>query len=162
MNANVCCYVMSCLVRCTLSALLAFGPNDPCFASCVSATNSILLVNTLRSLRDLHRRLPLRILNHITHECTTQQNRRLVQIVVLVAQRSHTTGLEDQTRVVRNVLADPKARRKCPCATTSTSKGSSTLPLGLPIAWAWNLRRMSAMTESQRAVISAGDLEGGC
>ena len=59
------------------------------------------------SLRHLHRRLPLRILNNIAHESSTQQYRRLVQVVVLVAQRSHAASLEDQTWVVRNVLTDP-------------------------------------------------------
>jgi hypothetical protein len=38
--------------------------------------------------------------------------------VVLVAQRSHTTSFEDQTRVVRDVLADPAA-----------GKGSQEVPV---------------------------------
>lgn len=35
-----------------------------------------------------------------------------MQRVMLVAQRAHTTGLEDQTRVGRNVRADPAARQR--------------------------------------------------
>ena len=105
------CAVMSCQISfALLYNVLYSGPTDPYLAWCLVATISFLLVNARHSLRDLHRRLPLRILNNVTHERSTQQNRRLVQIVVLVAQRSHTTGFKNQTRVVRNVLANPTSR----------------------------------------------------
>lgn len=47
------------------------------------------------------------LLNHITHKRATQQNRWLLQTVMLVAQRAHTSRLQDQAGVVRDVLADP-------------------------------------------------------
>jgi hypothetical protein len=57
----------------------------------------------------LNLRLTLRIFHNITHERTAQQDRWLVQVVVFVAQRSYAAGFEDQTRVVRDVLANPAA-----------------------------------------------------
>jgi hypothetical protein len=60
--------------------------------------------------------LPLRVfdslLNNITHERATQQDRRLVQIMMLIAQRSHSSSFQDQTRVIRDVLANPAARER--------------------------------------------------
>jgi len=68
-------------------------------------------------MRDGNRKstlLPSRIfhsfLNNITHERSTQQNSRLVQVMMLIAQRPHASGLEDQTRVIGDVLANPAAR----------------------------------------------------
>lgn len=58
---------------------------------------------------NLNRRLPLRVLHHVTHERASQQNRRLIQTVMLVAKRAHSAGLKDQTRVVCDVLVDPAA-----------------------------------------------------
>jgi hypothetical protein len=49
------------------------------------------------------------LLNNITHKRSAQQNRRLVQIVMLITQRPHSSSFEDQTRVVRDILANPAA-----------------------------------------------------
>jgi hypothetical protein len=60
--------------------------------------------------------LPLRILhsllNNITHKRSAQQNRRLIQIVMLITQRPHSSSFEDQARVVRDILANPAARER--------------------------------------------------
>ena len=60
--------------------------------------------------------LPLRILhsllNNITHKRSAQQNRRLVQVVMLITQRPHSSSFEDQARVVRDILANPAARER--------------------------------------------------
>lgn len=60
--------------------------------------------STLLPLRVLHS-----LLDNITHERSAQQNRWLVQIVMLIAQRPYASGFQDQTRIIRNVLVDPPA-----------------------------------------------------
>lgn len=54
--------------------------------------------------------LLLHLLNHIAHESASKQYRRLIELVVLVTQCTYTAGLQDQTRVIRNVLVYPPAR----------------------------------------------------
>lgn len=53
------------------------------------------------------RRIPHSLLNNVTHERPSQQNRRLVQTMMLIAQRPHPASFQDQTRVIRDVLPDP-------------------------------------------------------
>ena len=62
---------------------------------------------------NLHRRLSLCILHNITHKRASQQNRRFIQIVMLVAQCSHSTSFKDQRRVVCDIRADPAT---CECS----------------------------------------------
>lgn len=49
----------------------------------------------------------LDLLNHIAHKRASKQDRRLVQIMVLVAQRAYPARFEDQTRVIRDVPPYP-------------------------------------------------------
>lgn len=76
------------------------NPIESCVCSAISLSPSDPPSN-------LHRRLPLRIFHHITHERASQQDCRLLQTVMLVAQRSHSASFKNQARIVRNVLANP-------------------------------------------------------
>jgi hypothetical protein len=72
---------------------------DSCCASWTSSSDFDILIIVSRwqyipcnLFRSLDGSLALRIFHNITHERTTQQDRRLVQVVVFVAQCSHTAG----------------------------------------------------------------------
>ncbi|PIB01522.1 hypothetical protein CB0940_02056 [Cercospora beticola] len=51
----------------------------------------------------------LRILHNITHKRPTQQNRRLLQTLMLITQSPHTSSLQNQTRILRNIPPNPSS-----------------------------------------------------
>jgi hypothetical protein len=52
------------------------------------------------------------LLHNINHKCTTQQNRRLINAVVLITQRPNTASLQNQTRIIHKPLPNPPRRER--------------------------------------------------
>lgn len=62
----------------------------------------------------LSRSLPLLLLllHDIDDEGTTEQNGRLINTMMLIAQHAHTASLENQTGIILQLLAYPAARQR--------------------------------------------------